>query len=197
MKPIAQPAEEGQLLGSAEPLDVTTPELQQPEESTYHWLFSYGSNNRHQLTTRIQRAGPIEHLPAYLPNHARIFAGYSKRWGGGVASVISAEGLRVYGAVAKVTEEELDRMDAYESGYTREFKNVVIQGKPSQVASAVVYVKDDDTYQEPPSEAYLMAIHRTLSEVDRPHKSNILIRAYDCEKQHLQVVGSWEPSADV
>jgi hypothetical protein len=72
-------------------------------------LFSYGSNSPKQLYERIGHVSAAK--PAYLENHIRIFAGYSKRWNGGIASIWPVEDEKLYGYVTSLTHEQLLQLD--------------------------------------------------------------------------------------
>lgn len=156
-----------------------------------HYVFSYGSNNSKQLRERLAPARP-EPEPAFLADHARIFAGYSRRWEGAVSSVTPSKGKRVYGSLFKLTDAQLELLDRYEGGYTR--TRVSINVSPTKKVGAFVYVKDNTSYQHPPSAAYLEAIHTMLAETDRKHCDKIMVRAVNQETGRLSVKGSWTPT---
>ena len=152
------------------------------------WLFSYGSNNLDQLKRRLKRTGEFTFAPGVLLDHARIFAGYSRRWEGGVASVLPKKNTKVYGTLVEVTAVELDALDSFEGGYHREIKDV--HTPDGYVVPAVVYVKDNPMYSHPPSIAYLQAILKTLHDPPRRHSSRILIRIFD-QSQKIKTTGVW------
>jgi gamma-glutamylcyclotransferase (GGCT)/AIG2-like uncharacterized protein YtfP len=90
-------------------------------------VFAYGSNlNERQMRARCPSAARVTR--AVLPNHALVFAGYSARWGGAVASLARKRGARVHGLVYRVTRFDLLRLDGFEGypfAYLRERKAVV------------------------------------------------------------------------
>ena len=65
------------------------------------YLFNYGSNNLEQLSDRL--GYKIDGEAAYLPKHGRVFRGWSRNWGGGVASITKDANRTVYGYIAEVT----------------------------------------------------------------------------------------------
>ncbi len=164
-------------------------------KETTMYLFSYGSNNAEQLKKRLEKKHALPKYPACLQDHARIFAGYSKRWNGGVASIIEANGINVYGTVTKVTETDLEKLDKYEIGYEKQWKTVVL--KNGEKVKAIVYVKEDNSYYHPPSESYLRAIHKTLTETDRIHHHKIMVRAINPKTKKVKVIGSWTPESSI
>ncbi len=124
-------------------------------------VFSYGSNHSKQLEQRTG-AKNLKSIPACLPNHVRIFAGYSNHWKGGVASVYPSKGNVVYGALYYLTPSELYKLDQYEDGYNKVKKMVTLpNGKKTR---AFMYIKRDVTWVKKPSIRYLNAINKTLEE---------------------------------
>jgi hypothetical protein len=71
------------------------------------YLFSYGSNNITQLSTRIKRnILKSEIIPAYIENYTRIFCFYSSKWNGGVASIYPDKDKLVFGSLIMLNEKE-------------------------------------------------------------------------------------------
>jgi gamma-glutamylcyclotransferase (GGCT)/AIG2-like uncharacterized protein YtfP len=155
------------------------------------YLFSYGSNNSKQLAQRVKRQGGFKTWPGYLENHVRIFADYTQRWKGGVASVHSLPGKRVYGNIVEITSGELAALDRFEEGYTRVIKKVYCQSTHSYL-DCFVYVKNDHSFSHLPSEAYLRAISKMLLETERVNKSKILIRGIT-PRGAVKVYATWTP----
>ena len=154
-------------------------------------IFSYGSNSAKQMHERTGcTCSPI---PAYLPEHVRIFAGYSARWDGAVASVHPHAGGRVYGCAFKLTARQLRALDAYEGGYARCEREMTLLRSPDAddrasastrdgqeyVRTCYVYIKANTTFseEEPPSLEYMRAIRRMLSERAAKAETKVLIRA--------------------
>lgn len=163
--------------------------------SKLNYLFSYGSNSTKQIKNRIKRkGGPLEIQPAYLADHIRIFAGYSKKWSGAVASVYPQSRKNVYGSLVKISKSELELLDGYEKGYTRVRKTVTIQDDIRTNVEAFVYVKNDVSYDVLPSIKYLKAISDTLKETDRKHKDKIMIRVINPKTDRSTILGRWTPT---
>lgn len=141
-----------------------------------HLYFAYGSNlNPEQMRRRCPDSQFID--VAILRDFHLAFAGHSKRWGGGVATVLEAPEGQVEGIVWSISDrdlESLDRCEGYPYSYDRSSFEVHLTS--GEVRSAVVYVKRDDT-SVPPSAEYLEVItkayeHRgfDLSELARATK---------------------------
>ena len=82
--------------------------------------FAYGSNlSLDQMRERIG-SKPKVVGKAYLENHRLGFTLYSKlTWKGGVADIVPEVGSKVWGAIYKLTEEQLEKIDPYE-GYEKD-----------------------------------------------------------------------------
>lgn len=141
----------------------------------YQYIFSYGSNSKKQLKERIE--AKIKPIPAVLANHVRIFSGYSNNWKGAIASVHPKKGDNVYGALSKITQEQLELLDNYEGGYTRKIKLINIVGSDKKI-KAWVYFKDNLNFTDYPSVSYMKAIRRTLDDVNsyEGERKNIIIK---------------------
>jgi Gamma-glutamyl cyclotransferase, AIG2-like len=129
-------------------------------------IFSYGSNNLSQLSARIGIVdGSIDSFPAKLDGYTRIFRGYSAGWQGGVASIHpnTNESSHVLGSIVYMTDDQISRLDEFEGGYTRRDVSVTLTDT-GEIIAAVAYIADSYRFDRRPSEAYLMAIHATLSE---------------------------------
>lgn len=165
-----------------------------------HYLFSYGSNHKEQLSQRVLRDGGFttaDVAPGCLRGHARIFAGHSSRWEGAVASVHPAPGAKVFGSITQLSEEELEILDGYEGvgtpgGYERRILPVADQSAGGVIRDCIVYVKSNTTYRGPPSVRYLEAIRRMLDETQRSHRPRILVRCV-VAGGGTAVCGWWEP----
>jgi gamma-glutamylcyclotransferase len=76
-------------------------------------VFAYGSNlDARQMRARCASAR-IE-ARAVLPNHALAFGGFSRRWGGAVASVVPEPGGRVEGLLYLIAPSDLCQLDRHE-----------------------------------------------------------------------------------
>ena len=75
--------------------------------------FAYGSNlDPGQMSARCP--GHRVLCRAILPDHALVFRGHSKRWGGAVATVEHAPGSMVHGVVFEMTPEDYASLDRHE-----------------------------------------------------------------------------------
>ena len=73
------------------------------------YYFAYGSNlNKKQMMERCPDSKPV--FTATLPNYKLVFAGWSRQWRGGVASIKSFRGDRVRGAIYEVSEQCLRQL---------------------------------------------------------------------------------------
>ena len=123
------------------------------------YYFAYGSNlNKKQMMERCPDSKPV--FTAILPNYKLVFAGWSRQWRGGVASIKSFRGDRVRGAIYEVSEQCLRQLDRFESGYNR-FK-VTVLGEDSEPIEAITYIKAGQLEETPPSKEYLAVIQQGL-----------------------------------
>ena len=78
-----------------------------------HAVFCFGSNGIDQLRERCQNERLVA-VKACLPNAVRVFAGWSSRWHGGVASVVPMSGQTVQGSIVYLNAQELSLLDGFE-----------------------------------------------------------------------------------
>ncbi len=124
------------------------------------YYFAYGSNlNKKQM---------LEHCPdskpkfiATLHNYKLIFAGWSRKWRGGVASIKSFRGERVPGAIYEISDACLRRLDKYE-GYPNDYNrlNVTVINEDGDAVEALTYIKLRQSEEMPPSEEYLAVLRQ-------------------------------------
>jgi gamma-glutamylcyclotransferase (GGCT)/AIG2-like uncharacterized protein YtfP len=123
------------------------------------YYFAYSSNlNKKQMTERCPDSKPM--FTAILPNYKLVFAGWSRQWRGGVASIKSFRGDRVRGAIYEVSEQCLRQLDRFESGYSR--LKVTVLGEDSELIEAITYIKAGQLEETPPSKEYLAVIQQGL-----------------------------------
>ena len=126
-----------------------------------HFYFAYGSNlNREGMSSRCADAEPL--CPAVLKGWALTFRG--------VADIKPREGGRTHGALWRISDRDLERLDRYEgwpSLYRRELLPVRV-GKEELVA--ITYVMNDD-YVGLPSALYYRSIVRGYKDWDLPLNS--------------------------
>lgn len=134
--------------------------------NTKKLLFSYGSNNPTQLSSRLNR--PVVGTAARLPHYGRVFRGFSSKWGGGVASIEPDPKRTVFGYVEPVTERELQILDGHEGVangiYRREEIEVEVRQPNGNwlTKPAIAYVHNKKTYSKP-SDSYLRAVVATIN----------------------------------
>lgn len=124
------------------------------------YYFAYGSNlSRQQMLGRCLDARPKG--TATLPNHRLIFAGWSRKWGGAVASIRPHRGDRVPGAVYEISDRCLRVLDRHE-GYpgTYEHLNVTVFTGLGEPIEAVTYVLVEQSEERKPSQDYLATIQQ-------------------------------------
>lgn len=133
----------------------------------YYWrlkgyilhYFAYSSNlNQKQMKERCPDSRPL--FTAVLPNYKLIFTGWSRQWRGGVASIKSFRDDRVRGAIYEVTETCLQKLDRFESGYSR--LKVTVIGEDDEPIEAITYVKIGQLEDAAPSKEYLAVIQQGL-----------------------------------
>ena len=144
-------------------------------------LFSYGSNNKDQLSARLGR--DVKTTGAYAIGYARVFRGYSRGWQGGVASLIKDKNKTTYGLIIRVNDDGLDLLDQYEGvasgNYRREKIRVCTQS--DDFVDCFVYLSNSKTFNEP-TESYLDAICKTInqhwfsSDATKVTKDDLVIR---------------------
>lgn len=158
-------------------------------------LFCYGSNSIKQLRERIKINEKILYEKAYINNYVRIFAGYSKRWNGGIASIFPCNGKKVYGILVKLKLEELELLNSYESGYHLKLIDVSVN---NNIYKSFVYVKNNNIFKKLPSDSYMNAINNMLN--DRSKKENnksrkIFIRSVVNNK--IKLLQIWTPEKNL
>jgi len=133
-------------------------------------------------------------IPGCIDNYTLIFAGYSSRWKGGVASIHPSPGDKVYGTIRQLTDAQLLRLDEYEAGYERVLLYAIDPLSYSKIQT-YVYIKQDSTFLHYPSNSYLHAISSQLHETTHVHTYTILIRGVH-EDGEIAVMGTWTAMTD-
>ena len=124
------------------------------------YYFAYASNlNRKQMLERCSDSKPW--LVATLPNYQLVFAGWSRQWRGGYATIKLSRGDKVIGAVYEVSERDLRRLDKYE-GYPGNYGrvNVTVFGEVGEPIEATTYIKSGQLEETQPSKEYLAVIQQ-------------------------------------
>ena len=139
-----------------------------------YYVFCYGSNSVEQLKKRVNNNN-LKAYKAYLEGYVRFFAGYSKKWDGGVCSIMKTENEYITkGSIVKLTEDELKKLDKFEGAckdatpygrvnnvYYR--KHIIVKNELDYPIECVVYIRNDPTWIKPPSDDYLKALKNNLS----------------------------------
>ena len=113
--------------------------------------FAYASNlNKKQMRERCPDGRPL--FTATLPNFKIVFTGWSREWRGGKATIISARGEKVRGAIYDVTEACLRKLDRFEAGYTR--FNATVFDEDNEPHQVVTYIKSGRLDESTPSQQY-------------------------------------------
>jgi len=124
------------------------------------YYFAYASNlSRKQMSERCPDAQPK--FVATLPNHKLIFAGWSRKWHGGVASIKPFKGEKVIGAIYEISERCLRSLDKYE-GYPTTYArmNIIVFTDLGDPVEAVTYVKVEQSEETQPLQQYLAIIQQ-------------------------------------
>jgi gamma-glutamylcyclotransferase len=117
--------------------------------------FAYASNlSKKQMQERCPDCRP--RFTAVLPNYKLVFAGWSRAWHGGTATIKSFRGEKVHGAIYEVTDTCLRQLDKYETGYSR--LNVTVFDEDNQPHQAVTYIKSGQLEETLPSKEYAAVI---------------------------------------
>jgi gamma-glutamylcyclotransferase (GGCT)/AIG2-like uncharacterized protein YtfP len=124
------------------------------------YYFAYGSNlSQKQMLALCPDA--LAKFPATLPNYKLVFAGWSRKWGGGVASVKPTKGEKVVGGVYEITERCLRTLDRHEGCPTvYSHVNIRVFTELGDIIEAVTFVKAEQSEETAPSPQYLAAIRQ-------------------------------------
>ena len=121
------------------------------------YYFAYGFNlSKKQMRESCPDSKPL--FLARLPNYKLVFAGWSRKWRGGVATIKRLSGERVPGAVYDVSEPSLRRLDRYEQGYDR--LKVTVFDEDGNPSEAITHIKSGRLEETPPSKEYLAVIQQ-------------------------------------
>ena len=124
------------------------------------YYFAYASNlNKKQMQERAPESKPM--FIATLPNYKLVFAGWSRRWRGGIAAILLSRDDKVLGALYEVSDRDLRRLDSYEDcprSYNR--INVTVFDEDGNPVKAVTYIKAGRVEETQPSKEYLAVIQQ-------------------------------------
>jgi len=124
------------------------------------YYFAYASNlNRQQMRERCPECEPM--FVATLPNYKLVFAGWSRQWRGGIASIKRFGGEKVVGGVYEVSEQDLRKLDRYErcpGDYNR--LKVTVFDEDGNLVEAVTYIKSGQLEETSPTKEYVAVIQQ-------------------------------------
>lgn len=126
--------------------------------------FAYGSNlDEDQMRERCPSAEALAR--AVLSDHALAFGGFSRRWGGAVASVVPAHGAQVHGLLYRIDDADLRVLDRFE-------------GHPTVYERVLKPVRDERDLRRRAA-TYLLPRDRCAPGAPAPDYLNKLWRAYE------------------
>ena len=124
------------------------------------YYFAYASNlSKKQMRERATESKPM--FTATLPNYRLAFAGWSRQWRGGYATIVLSRGDKVLGAIYEVSESDLRHLDSYEDcprSYSR--INVTVFDEDGNAVEAVTYIRAGRLEETQPSKEYLAVIQQ-------------------------------------
>lgn len=122
--------------------------------------FAYASNlSRRQMSERCPDWQPK--FVATLPNHKLIFAGWSRKWRGGTATIRPFQGEKVIGAVYEISEKclrSLDKHEGYPTIYNRVNKMVIAED--GERVEVITYIMREQSEETQPSPEYVAVIQQ-------------------------------------
>ena len=102
-----------------------------------------------------------ESKPLYkvtLPNYKLIFSDWSRQLRGGKANIVLFRGEKVPGAVYEVSEQCMNRLDRYETPYSR--TKIKVFDEDGDSVEAITYIKSGQPQEAKPSQEYLSVIQQ-------------------------------------
>jgi gamma-glutamylcyclotransferase len=130
------------------------------------YYFAYGSNlSKKQMAERCPGGKPK--FSAVLPNYKLIFAGWSRHWKGGTASIKPFRGEKVKGACYELSESDFKKLDKYEDyPATYDHMNVIVWTEDGDRSEAVTYIKKIQFPETKMSPEYLAVIQQGYRDWD-------------------------------
>jgi gamma-glutamylcyclotransferase (GGCT)/AIG2-like uncharacterized protein YtfP len=132
--------------------------------------FAYGSNMSPTVMTANCPSCRFLGI-ARLADHRLMFNRRSVRTGTGVADVVPAKGISVWGALYELGEEDLpaiDRKEGYDWAYTREPLAVELCGDGSEQLALTYTVRGKEPAEVRPSPEYLAGLIDAARELGLP-----------------------------
>ena len=124
------------------------------------YYFTYSSNlDKNQILERCPDSKPM--FLATLHNYKLIFAGWSRQWRGGVASIKPFRGEKVLGAIYELSDRDLKRLDKYE-GYPGNYNRLKVKvfDEDGEPVEAITYIKSEQSEETSPSKEYVTVIQQ-------------------------------------
>uniref|UniRef100_A0A7S4L402 Gamma-glutamylcyclotransferase AIG2-like domain-containing protein n=1 Tax=Paramoeba aestuarina TaxID=180227 RepID=A0A7S4L402_9EUKA len=152
--------------------------------------FCFGSNGLTQLKERIETDN-LKAYPAVVPDYVRVYSGKSNKWDGGcVASIVESKGAFVLGSVVPLSPKQMEKLDRFEGisegddpfgmegWYRRHWvsyhDNMEEAKNKSNEKRAIAYVMNPRSWTaRGPSEKYLNACHRNISQFWKNHNVSV------------------------
>jgi hypothetical protein len=138
------------------------------------YYFAYGVELSKSLMGKIC-PDSNEVSAAKLPEYKLVFACYSKRWKGGVATLKPCFGCKVVGAIYNISDADLEQLD-HEKGYPVNYnrKIVSVVDATGREVDAIIHLITWQIREYPPSDRYLSTIEEGYREwgIGRTNKQN-------------------------
>ena len=102
---------------------------------------------------------------ATLPNYKLVFVGWSRQWRGGVATIRSFRGEKVFGAIYQVSDKDLRRLDSDE-GYPGNANRleITVFNEDGESIQAITYIKVGQSEETQPSPQYLSVVQQVYKD---------------------------------
>ena len=121
------------------------------------YYFAYASNlNKNQMQERCPESKPLYKVT--LPNYKLIFSDWSRQLRGGKANIVLFRGEKVHGAVYEVSDQCMNRLDRYETPYSR--TKIKVFDEDGDSVEAITYIKSGQPQEAKPSQEYLSVIQQ-------------------------------------
>ena len=130
------------------------------------YYFAYASNlSRKQMAERCPAAKPK--CIAKLPHYRLVFAGWSRKWRGGCATLRQSTGNVVMGALYEISERGLRLLDKHEDcPMTYAHLDVKVVTDDGDFVEAVTYIRNDQAEETKPSPEYLAIMRQGYRDWD-------------------------------
>lgn len=153
------------------------------ESSQNHLYFAYGSN--------LSLEGMASRCPGSEPVSGGSLDGWTLTFRG-VADIERREGARTHGALWRISDRDLGRLDAYEGWPSLYRRELVTVGTDQGEAVAIAYVMNDD-YVGLPSLLYYATIKRGYDQWGLPVLDLEMALAQVKDGLYDQGIRSFEP----